>query len=249
MNVTCRIALCVSSFLLLAQAVRAQPPEEAATTDGADAKPGAPDAGDVDGPSVSPFRQDDLVRSAHPKCLEDCREAGRCHYDGDDCIAFFAVDCAASKRCRDGKDCYLDREEGRCDKGKERNSKPAIHKPPRAYQADWRDNGKERNSTGAMVAGIVLIGVGAVLAITGVFVGLEHLGAANGKSSVHFFSLTGAEEEQRNAGGLAVAGAACAVAGITLAIIGGVKGKRRSGASAAPDVILAPGNATLVWSF
>lgn len=323
MNVaTWRIAPCVSSLTLLAQTVLAQPPEKAATTDGADAKPevGA-DAGDVhqpDDPVVKdpsesgeraqggeggggePVEQvpawgnpqdanaackagtacslrgvctageqgacvaasdDDCIASAlcrregkcrayagrcvawwnedchrasacrergacvahrgscvnpveaglarppvHPECYKRCYETGRCHYDGDHCLAVSAADCAFSKECREDGDCYLDRKEGRCDAGKERNSKEA------------------------MVAGIVLSSVGGGLGIAGVV--------------AMFFNFDVAI-------GFWVAGGTSALVGIPLAIWGGVRGETRKdvGASPAPHLVLAPGNASLLWRF
>jgi hypothetical protein len=169
------------------------------------------------------LRDGDCVADSDQDCRqsEACFEEGRCTVVDEECVATRFQDCQASQLCRDEGRCYLNAEDDRC------------------------DDGTERNSTGLMVGGIVISGVGGAGMVTGLMMVLISPFAAIGDA----VSGGNRAEDLARAGGItAGVGLGVGLAGIPLAVVGASRVPRQE-ASPMPRVAVSPTGGSLTWSF
>lgn len=103
-------------------------------------------------------------------------------------------------------------------------------------------DGFKRNSTGLMATGIALSGVGAFATLFGVFAARCHISGD--------YDLCPFGENRQTAGiGIAVAGGALAVLGVTLAIAGGIEKDKRPSYGWVHTLTLRASGADLTWRF
>ena len=172
----------------------------------------------------------------HPACADSCREEGECAYNGASCV-ITDQGCAMSDKCRVEGRCIARR--SGCAASSEEACRASVDCRARGrcyYQSNKHVcyDGMERSSTGMMVTGIVMSGIGAL----GVLVGA--VAVLSGDLSNEDGAMVG--------GGVAIAvGATVALIGVPLAIAGGSKEKRRQYSLLPNAVVVGPGSMWLSW--
>jgi hypothetical protein len=157
------------------------------------------------------------ARPAPEQCREGCREHGVCDLVDDDCVATSSADCRASEGCRSDGECMFNRQKGRC------------------------DDGTERKSVGAVIAGSVMMGVGGFAALFGV--GVVYFFCQGGSSA-----KSDCDDVPPATYALFAGGGAMLLGGIPLLVWGNSR-EPRDAQSAAPAVLVGPRAASLRWEW
>ena len=162
------------------------------------------------------------------RARKECREEGACVSREGDCVAGSPEDCRASRACAEDGECYLSQDRHRC------------------------TDGTKRRSTGALIGGVISLGVGGLAALSGASLVImadeyecDSLICVYDQDDLDRFHYSGVAL-------LIVAGAAVSV-GIPLLIYGAPKEADPSAvqqpAAWLPELRVGPGSGSLRWTF
>lgn len=157
---------------------------------------------------------------------ENCREKGYCSWLDGKCQAGSVADCRQSRVCTEDGKCMLNTEHHNC------------------------SDGTRRRSTGAMIGGVVLVGVSGLAAI----IGSVFMVAAEEYSCDSFICVGPDDEDYRTMGIVALVGGAVTMSvGIPLLVYGAPKVTDEDAVSAQirwqPTVRVGPTGGSLRWQF